>query len=540
MDHDRKVSDPRATLIPMTTGDTDAPEQTLTATNRQYSPFSYLATPRADLYRRVMLAMMQAKERFTVHVRPEQVLAFVTADGGPSVSADEVTSALDALARPEWGNLLSFPDSSRVTAVEDFYRRRMLYQLSPAGEAAERAIGRYDETIGAPGALQAVALEDIAATLRALLDAVTNPHLDDALVHRLLLTLRDRFDDLAENAVVFMGSVQRSIDLHDADLDAFIAYKDRLIEYLERFIADLVTRGAEIATLLGRFTPADVTLVCEVAAAREVQDAAPGAEPPPVAAHAARWRRRWQGLTDWFVSTPDRESEAKLLRARARSAIPALLQVVSSLNDRTSGRSDRSADFLTLARWFADLPDDGARHRLWRVAFGLTSARHLTVTPQTLEAWAAGVGPSTSWQDAPPLQISPQLRRTGSYERRGRPNRVVDRSSARALLRERARREAEETAAARARLLTDGPQPLSAIGDLDPQAFRLFLALLGDALGALRPGSDEARVQTSDGELEIMVRRVPDAPDAVVHTEDGDLTGPELVLDIRPSYASTP
>src|SRR5260370_26386611 len=40
------------------------------------------------------------------------------------------------------------------------------------------------------------------------------------------------------------------------------------------------------------------------------------------------------------------------------------------LNERRSGRSDRSADFAALARWFAEAPDDAAAHRLWRAALG--------------------------------------------------------------------------------------------------------------------------------------------------------------------------
>ncbi len=89
--------------------------------------------------------------------------------------------------------------------------------------------------------------------------------------------------------------------------------------------------------------------------------------------------------------------------------------MVRQLNERRAGRSDRSADFRTLARWFAEAPDDEARHRLWRAAFGLYSARHLTVDADTLaERTARPVPASTPWAEAEPLRISPQLRRTGS------------------------------------------------------------------------------------------------------------------------------
>lgn len=511
----------------------DAPAAALTS----YGPFAYLSTPNGALYRRIMRVLLAEKERFAVHVRPEQVHAALAVDGGEPVAGEAVIEALEKLAQPSWGNLLAFPDASRVTALEDFYRRRMLYQLSREGEAAERSLAQYDAALGSRGALQSVALEDIVVLLTSLREAVASraaaTEVDDARIHQALRSLRARFLELAENAVAFMGSIQRTVDLHEADVEAFLAYKEQLIEYLERFIGDLLTRGAAIAELLGGIGVDDVRFLAGTAARRESLDAAPGEAEHAFENARDTWLGQWAGLTDWFVSTPGRESEAKLLRTRARAAIPDLLAVVRALHEKSGGRADRSRDFLTLARWFATLPRDEDRHRLWRSAFGLTSVRHLSVTAQTEEAWAtADLGNATPWSQAPPMQISPQLRKSGSYERRGRAARVADRSAARQLLAERARHEAEQTAAARRRILTDGPRPLSAFGELDPLAFRLFLALLGDGLAAMGPTASSATVHTSDGELTVTLTRTPGTGVAVIRTLDGELRGPDHIVDI--------
>jgi uncharacterized protein (TIGR02677 family) len=502
-----------------------------------YGPFSYLSAPNAPLYRRLMRALMAEKERFTVHVRPEQVFEALSVDGGEPVSEDVVADGLERLSAASWGNLLAFPDSSRVTALEDFYRRRMLYQLSREGEAAERALAQYDAALGTRGSLQSVALEDIVVLLTSLRDTVRahweGAAVDPALTHQALRSLRERFGELAENAVAFMGSIQRTIDLHDADVEAFLAYKEQLIEYLERFINDLLTRGATIAEILDEIPATDVDFLATTAAQREAIDAAPGEAESAVLAARDVWVRQWSGLTDWFVSTAGRESEAKLLRARARAAIPALLAVVRALHDKAGGRTDRTHDFLTLARWFAGLSEDGERHRLWRSAFGLTPVRHLSVTAETEEAWAAEeLGNATPWAEAPAVEISPQLRRTGSYERRGKAVRVADRAVAKAMLVEQARQETEQTAAARRRILTGGPKPLSAFGVLDPEAFRLFVGLLGDALAAMGPEASRSQVHTSDGELTVTLEKVPGAGTAVIATPDGELVGPDHLVDI--------
>jgi uncharacterized protein (TIGR02677 family) len=517
-------------------------------------PFAHLQARNVSLYRAVLEAFVRAKERFTVHLRPEDVLV----DLAEPVELDALTGALEQLV--EWGNLRSDPDTGRVTTVEDFHRARYLFQLSTAGLAAEQAIAVYEEAVGAKGALQSVALADIAQQLRALYllasQAAASGQVEDPpRVHLLLLTIAERFAGLADNAQAFMASLRRTIDFADTNVEAFVAYKERLISYIERFIADLANYGAQIAALILDIERAGSQRLLLTAAYREAADAAPEAAAaaasgaagsldgvnldgvnidPPLRQALDHWHNRWHGLRSWFIS-PDahRPSQAKLLRAAAVNAITQLLGAVAVINERRSGRSDRSADFRTLARWFAQAPDDNAAHRLWRAAFGLCPARHLTVNNATLESWEEDrVVQNTPWGQARPMRISPQLRRTGSYERRGTPSRVIDRSAAKRLLAERAVAEAEQAAAARSALATKGSIRLSDLQILDPVAFRLFLALLGDALAARRPGAREVITSSGDGMLWICLTEVPNAQPVEIQTVDGVLSGPEHLIEI--------
>ncbi|MDX3387155.1 TIGR02677 family protein [Streptomyces niveiscabiei] len=497
----------------------------------EYAPFAHLTAPNAALYRRVMRVFLAAKERFAVHLRPEDVHAALEPEHRPA-DQDTVVKALDSLVG--WGNLRADPDTSRVTAVEDFYRKRFIYQLTRAGEATEQALSVYDEALGRRGALQAVALHDIVTQLRALLVLTGEP--DPAKAHLALSALTARFEALAENARAFMGSLQRTIDLHDVDVEVFLAYKDRLIQYLERFIQDLITLGGRIALLIGELEERGrVDALLRLAAAREAADAAPDEAESAEAGAYGLWSAKWSGLAAWFVSADGRESQARLLRGRALGAIPQLLAVVRQLNERRAGRSDRSADFRALARWFAEAPDDEARHRLWRAAFGLYPARHLTVDAATLDRRAARpVAASTPWAEAEPLRISPQLRRTGSYERRGKARRVQDRSEQRRHLAEIAAQQTREIAAARARLATNGVTRLSALGELDPLAFRLFLQLLGDALATWRPGTTTTVATSNDGTMEIRLAALSDGTTAEIRTPGGVFRGPDHTVEITP------
>jgi uncharacterized protein (TIGR02677 family) len=506
-------------------------------------PFAHLNAPLHALYREIMTVFRDSKQRFVVHLRPEDVAeALWTARelAEPHVSQEEIAEALGKLE--EWGNLRATPDTSRVTTVEDFYRTRYLYQLTREGEAAERALEVYEQEIARRGELQAVALEDIRLRLRALAALPADP--DPAVAHSLLLELSGRLDSLAANATAFMGSLQRTIDLQDIDEEAFLAYKDRLLAYLERFVSDLVVKSAAIATLLRSIDDQRAGQLLAMAARREAADVAPGAETKAAGSASASeqaklmvWRNRWSGVWSWFCGDRVHPSQATLLRQRARKAIPDLLATISVLQERRAGRSDRSADFRTLARWFAQAPSEDDAHRLWRAAFGLSSARHFAGEPPGATGKPGG---AESWLDAEPLLVTPRLRATGKYERRGGPARVRDRAAEREQLARQIAAERDQAEAARRRLASGHAAKLSEFGQLDRCEFILFLRLLREALSAGPPGPDGTIVtRTGDGTMEITLRALPSGI-AEIHTPDGVLRGPDHEVTITDLTAPVP
>ncbi|MDX3106714.1 DUF2397 family protein [Nonomuraea angiospora] len=124
---------------------------------QEHQPFAHLSVPNATFYREILRSFARAKERFIVHLGPEDVAAELRRDND---------DALDKLR--EWGNLRADADTGRVTSVEDFHRKRYLFQLTHAGQAAEQAIAFYEDAIGKRGALQSVAWGDIAEQLQSL------------------------------------------------------------------------------------------------------------------------------------------------------------------------------------------------------------------------------------------------------------------------------------------------------------------------------------------------------------------------------------
>lgn len=486
--------------------------------------FRHVSAEKALLYRAVMDAFAAAKREFVPYLRPDEVLTHIARSDESHIGAalptlDDVQAALAQLA--DWGNVDSQPDTARVASIEDFYRARYLYRLTEGGEAVETALAAFSHALRRRAELQSVALEDIAARLEALRVLADAPPYDAAKVHEVLRDLAQRLGDLADNAQAFMAGVARSIDLQQADMNALLAWKQRLIGYLERFISDLVARSAVIAERIALLQPKIEDLLL-LAAQREARDAAPddAGQRNALAEHMTAWRQRWHGLSRWFAGAEGNVSQAELLRSRALAAIPQLMSAVSNLNDRRSGRSDRSADFRLLARWFNDCDDDADAQRLWRAAFALNPARHLG-----LSADEGDVPASTRWLDAPAIAIHPRLREYGSATPKGPAPRVRERNGERELLARQLADEHAQVEAARVRLATGQAITLSTLGRLDRHAFRLFLALLGEALAQQSEPAAIIERQTGDGLLKVRLEPLGADSYASIETELGTFSG---------------
>lgn len=504
---------------------------------RRLTAFAYVQAENAPLYRSILQVFGDAKEHFRLHLRPEEIrraLASMPFDEPPPV--EEVQAALAQLC--EWGNLEDHPDTSDVATVEDFYRSRRLYQLSPEGEAAERALAVYEETLRQPGELQTVALTDVRALLSELARLAAEDAPDAGKTHRALQSLQARFRDLTSRAQTFLGSLQRTIDLQGVDLDTFLAYKENLIDYLERFIGELVIATGRIGELIAEIEHAGVERLLDLAAQRDLADAL---DPTDADREATRreWRERWQGLTSWFRGRPGAPSQADVLRARARSAIPALLTLVADIHERRLAKSDRATDLRTLARWFAETDVDADAHRLFRAAFGLCPARHLKIDDETLDAREEHpVPPSTSWLEAAPVAISPRLRRTGRHTRPGRAKNVIDRSEAKAKLARMVQEEADRLAHAKRRLAVGRPLRLSELPRLDAPELELFLDLLGQALAHQTIMGDAVQTTSSDGSLTVRLQPTDDDALATIRTSAGLLTGRDHWITVETMEAA--
>lgn len=506
----------------------------------QVPVFRYVTVENAPSYRAILEVFVEAKEHYVIELRPAEVRDRLGRSGlfhelpGPA----DLDRHLDQLA--DWRNLQRSHDTGAVSRVEDFYRRRWLYRLTPEGEAAHRAVREVEATVGRSGALQTSMLVEIRDALVALAGAAGAG--DAPGLARALHRLHGAFESLTAEAHLFLGELDRHAAEERVDEEGFLAYKHALLAYLGRFVEDLRRLRPEIAAGVAaaeaegpdRFLPL-------AAGAADLPPAREGEDP------AARWiaeeRERWGGIRAWFAGGAGAPPRVARLHDAALSAVVRLTRSLARLNDRRARAVDRAADFRTLARWFSECATDDDAHALWAAAFGLHPARHFHLE----EADPELARPDESWWHAPPVDVPVRLRTRGAVARSGRPPPALDFSDGRTWIAARRRRQRAELEGAMARFAGRGPLRLSSLAALARPELDQLLALLDEVLVARRERDGSRRARTADG-LHDVVLRVPGGERAwvVLETPGGRLRCLDYELEVaaaarlRPAAGEAP
>ncbi|MBI2479929.1 MAG: TIGR02677 family protein [Planctomycetia bacterium] len=379
--------------------------------------FAHINAPNAALYGEILTAFAKARVEFQLNLRAAEVVSRLAGAHGE----EDVAAALDQLC--SWGNLEAFHDNSQALSLQEFYRRHLYYQLTGPGVAALRAIELFHQLVETPASLQATALAAVRDRLAELIGMAKAQEHDAAIDFDVA-----KFTELANltnQAQEFFRGLQATVELRETSVDAFLSFKDRLVHYLERFLNQVVTVAGEAETLIETTDEMMIdALLHSIARHRTVDELDVTLQRIEQVQH--QLRARWLGVVGWFIAPRGRTSQADELRSLARTGIREVAAAATRLNRGRGGVVDRSADFRRLAIWFANCVDARAAHRLWRTAFAVSPARHLTVSDATLaEREQSPVSATRSWAESPPLRIAPTLRQSGRVARSSRTPRLI-------------------------------------------------------------------------------------------------------------------
>ena len=487
--------------------------------------FECILSEKAPLYRRILQVFVDAKCRYVTHLRLQDVVSGM-GDLPEKLEDQEMESAVIQLC--EWGNLRSRPDTSSVCTVEDFYNPRQTYQLTTQGEAFERAIALYHADSERDRQLQSGGLTDIRFVVQELKQLSQQAERNAAQIHRNMVLLVALFEDCLEGTQALIRQLDGRTDLSPPDVR-------RLVEVCRQVLAELELEGPAIVQAVRDIEHAGLERMILAMVRRNVDERKGVARPKAPSGDCRDWRLEWQRLRNWFISPPDRPSlqpGSALLRERLRSSLPALLRMSAGIQVEGTGRIDRIRDFRVLAKWFAAATSDAEAHVLWRAAFGLCRARHLIINDATLvEREAREIPANTSWVDAPPLRIANTEWRAAM--RTDGLSRIIDRSAEKEKLSIAIQKDAQRLLNAQHPFGNGNRIRLSELPQLSAYDFELFLDLVGDAVSSRISGTEPVEILSGDGCLRVRLEPTGDDRQALLDTDDGIFSGPDLWIHIE-------
>ena len=459
--------------------------------------------------------------------------------GLPSLGWDEAVDdaqldqALGMLAG--WGLLeASQNHAARYATPEEFERRNLQWSLTAQGQAAIGGVLHALDALRQVAGLQPAVIEAIADGLADVHDLAGDPSTDAGRIATRLAEVESHLISLVTSVRQFNTQLQRLMRDDATSDEVFGEVKRRTVVYLKEYIDGVERPTRRVRAGIERLVALGVEGVFDRALAGANLAPMPGAD-PGVAWRAER-ARRWDALRAWFApeavagapDTPDAQPKIAALVGLAREAILQLLRVLERRWESRRRSASVAEDFRALAGFFALAVGEGDAHRLFNAGFGAWPARHAHLACLDAEAVPA----STSWSDAPPVDVPPVLRMGGLAGTPVRVRPVADPGRLRAA---RQREQAEALARAvdlRSRLVTHGPVRLSSFGILPRDAFAELLDLVGRALGAAVASDGSRRVVSADGQVEVVLRDPGDGRTAHLATDAGILAAPDFLIQM--------
>ena len=199
-----------------------------------------------------MGVLLANKRRFGLRLSPAQITARLWERFSVRYeSPDGLERDLSQLC--DWGAVDSIQDSSRASSTREFKRKRFTYDITAAGEIAERAALQVDRIAERIGALERSQLPEL---LDALIALAVEAERADPTSGRLVSLFNDvaaKLERIRSDTGDFMrelGAVMA--DEQAVELEPFERYKRRVIDHLQGFRSELRRLDPQFNAAIGR------------------------------------------------------------------------------------------------------------------------------------------------------------------------------------------------------------------------------------------------------------------------------------------------
>ncbi len=359
---------------------------------------AFLVSPRTDVYQPIVRVLFEARQASRMALTSAQVAEELERREGVRFHAVEHLDAyLGQLHR--W-RVVERAEQHAVeySSLEEYYRGRVTWDLTDAAAQVSRFLETFTPAGDRPGSLGPERLRHVHGELAALAELLATPDPSAGRALQAFTNLGAAVDALRAGVMAFMSTLQAARSASGAvDETLFVAYRNGVIEHLEDFRAARRRYARPILDLIERIEREDA--LGRLAALAASAEGAYDFRRSEREAREARERELllvWRGVREWFVGGRGGESPWQRLSEELRGAIAWIAQAYRRLTEQAHSRVDAVAEFVALARLFAEQPTTRDCHAVATGALGLFGARHVALVEPEPE-----VTSGRSWLEVP-------------------------------------------------------------------------------------------------------------------------------------------
>jgi uncharacterized protein (TIGR02677 family) len=285
-----------------------------------------------------------------------------------------------------WGNVMAEQEKSRARTIDEFQRRRLQYQLTPYSIALERLLCELETSGTAKGSLDPTLLDRLWSRLEGLARDMS----DLRRTRRDWTEAYEYFQQIVNDANDFLSAMHRSRPQDLNQIEAFLAFKEVLVQYLSAFINQLMDVAEKIRALFESW-PTEKLIDLLVVHDSTLMPSPDGRMPEAPAVRSA-YSAQMRAIQEWFR----RGGGVEILRRVTADAIEMTVRHAQRLVDRRTFGVSRRRELLELAKRFADCRTVEEAHALAASTLGCALPRHLLCRDQPFV-----VSDESVWAQAP-------------------------------------------------------------------------------------------------------------------------------------------
>lgn len=200
-------------------------------------------------------------------------------------------------------------------------------------------------------------------------------------------------------------------------IEAFLAFKDSLTDYLRNFMTVLQRTSIKIEAVLKQFSPEFIQVASGKLA--DYYLSIPRLDDSITKEQLReKYINQWQGLNSWFLGYEGRESDLAYLQNITNETVRRITRFAQRLGEKHHNFKSRKKDFSHLADLFSECTSIKNAHELSACVFGVFHTRHLYAEVKETEDIYAEI-----WTSPPTeITINPRIR---SYREKTKPQAVI-------------------------------------------------------------------------------------------------------------------